>query len=365
MAQLRTYTKKSVVSEDWIQSLVALGSWLESDDEWWLSCKDTATARNPWFTAEAIDRAAEAIMRHYLNAPALKDWLAQYATRAHNAQAHAVGLVLAGNIPLVGWHDLICVVLSGHHAVVKCSERDDVLIPALVEVWCRYKPEVQDRVSFVQKLGKVDAVLATGSNHTYSYFKQYFGHIPHIIRRNRNALAILDGAEDTSVLEALAADIFSYYGLGCRSVSHVLVPRGYNFEGLISATHKYVAVTNHTKYRNNYDFQLASRIINRLPYMASDCLILVESSHLASPVGVLHYSYYDDPKHLHQLVEGFGNGIQCIVGDTRLVSAAVCPGSAQHPSLWDYADGVDTMRFLVSLGAADGHTEIREEQLSN
>jgi len=233
--------------------------------------------------------------------------------------------------------------LSGHHLTIKLSSKDNILLPHLVEKLTEWDPEVGRQIEFSEMLKGCDAYIATGSNNTARYFGQYFGKFPHIIRKNRTSIAILDGNESDEDLSKLADDVFVYYGLGCRNVTQLCLPEGYNFEKLMRAFEKYASFIDHNKYKNNYDYYLAIYLLNKVPYITNGSILLVENQLPFSAVSVLHYRFYNDKKQLEgEIIEH--NDIQCIIGNGHTPF-----GKAQTPSLHDFADGVDTMRFLCNL----------------
>jgi hypothetical protein len=328
-------------STEKVAALVRLGQYLSGNDPALQAMKDRAFQANGWFTHEFIDTSLHNICRYYLNESQLDSWLTNYPAPA--AVPRAVGIVAAGNIPLVGFHDWLCGFLSGHQVRVKLSSKDTVLMQHVIDKMSEWYPAYAQQTQVQDMLKNCDAYIATGSNNSARYFHYYFAQYPHIIRRNRTSVAILDGTETREELEALADDIMIYFGLGCRNVTKVFVPEGYNFEDLLTGLRKYAYLADHHKYKNNYDYNLALILLNNSPYMANDNILLQESASLFSPLSVLHYSYYTDAAVL-QAELNTSEDLQCIVGH------GFTPfGKAQEPGLADYADGVDTMRFLTGL----------------
>jgi hypothetical protein len=249
---------------------------------------------------------------------------------------------MAGNIPMVGFHDLLCVWLSGHRQLIKISSRDNVLIPHLVEVMTGWEPETAEWIGVAERLNGCDAYIATGSNNTARYFEQYFARFPHIIRRNRTSIAVLDGTESNDDLNALADDIQTYFGLGCRNVTQIFVPENYDFTHLLGAMHNYGHLMESHKYKNNIDYNLALHILNNNYYMTNGQIVLVEDASPFSPIGQLHYQFY---KNIHEVRDRIDpDNLQCLVGKIGLPF-----GQAQTPGLRDFADGVDTLAFLNGL----------------
>jgi hypothetical protein len=254
-----------------------------------------------------------------------------------------VGVVMAGNIPLVGFHDFMCIFLCGFKANIKASSKDEVLIKHLIQKLGEWDMEIKERFNFIPLLKGCDAYIATGSNNSGRYFDYYFGKYPNLIRRNRTSVSILNGHEIARQLDNLADDIHLYFGLGCRNVTKLYVPAGYNFIPLLDACKKYNYFMDHHKYKNNYDYYLAIHLLNNQYYMSTGSTLLVENKSLFSPISELHYEFYTDTYSLKNLLSE-NKDIQCITGHEYLDF-----GQAQFPSITDYADGIDTMQFLSSL----------------
>lgn len=326
-----------------IELLTRLGSYMRENDLEWQTIKQKAAGANPWFIPEFIEQAATAISTQYLDKDKLKAWTTQYKVTALNDHPKRVGLVMAGNIPMVGFHDMLCIFVSGHRQLIKLSSKDDVLIPHLVSKLIEWDNEVEELIEFADKLTNCEAYIATGSNNSSRYFDYYFGKFPHIIRRNRTSVAVLDGTENSHEMEALADDVQMYFGLGCRNVTKLYVPEGYNFEPLLQALNKYEHFMDYHKYRHNYDYQLALLMMGNKMYMTNGATLLNQNVSLFTAISQLHYQFYTDSEQLMETLEG-NTDIQCIV------SRSTVPfGAAQTPSLTDYADGIDTMKFLVQL----------------
>jgi hypothetical protein len=304
--------------------------------------KQTAFERNKWFTEEFINLGLKNIVTEYLEEKKLKEWIQHYRLD-DNITPKTIGIVMAGNIPLVGFHDFLSVFISGHRQHIKLSEKDEVLLNHIVEVMTEWNPEVADVVEVMPMLKGCDAYIATGSNNSSRYFNYYFGRFPSVIRTNKTSVAVLDGTETPAELSLLADDVFTYFGLGCRNVTKIYVPKGYDFVPLIEAFKKYDYLADHTKYKNNYDYNLALFLMNNRFYMSNDGIVLVENDSIFSAISVLHYSFYENKELINQGLAGLEN-IQCIVGHGHLPF-----GNSQVPSLFDYADGIDTMQFLLSL----------------
>lgn len=332
-----------MILQERIILLGRLGQYMLEASEEWQEVKDRAYRENQWFIPEFVDRSVENIARQFLNPSFLQHWAAAYQVPDKQVHPKNVGVVMAGNIPLVGFHDFLCVFVSGHSATLKTSSKDEVLIKHLVKKLYEWDPEVQDEVSFAERLTGCDAYIATGSNNSGRYFDYYFGKYPHIIRRNRTSVAILDGTETPEELAALADDIQLYFGLGCRNITQLYVPQGYDFIPLLDTLRKYEHFMDFHKYKHNFDYHLALLIMGNKYYMNNDTVVMTENVSPFSPVSQLHYQYYQNPAELTGLLQG-NPDIQCVVGHGQIPF-----GQAQRPGLTDYADGVDTMAFLVGL----------------
>jgi hypothetical protein len=326
-----------------IELLERLGQYMLGNDEAWLEAKDNAHRQNPWFIPEFVETSTRAIAENFLQKDKLTQWVTDYSLPEDNAAPKNVGLVMAGNIPLVGFHDFLCVFITGHQVTIKTSSKDDVLIKHLVKKLYEWEITVQNLVSFADNLKGCDAYIATGSNNTSRYFDYYFGKYPHIIRRNRTSVAVLDGTETREELQALANDIQMYFGLGCRNITKLYVPQRYDFMPLLEALKKYEYFFEFHKYKHNFDYQLALLIMGNKLYMNNGSVILTENEALFSPVSQVNYTYYDD---VHAAIANLRNNddVQCIVGHGYIPF-----GKAQQPALTDYADGVDTIAFLKGL----------------
>ncbi len=302
---------------------------------------------NGWFTEDNILFSLKQ-WGSLLTADNLKNWLSNYDLK-ENTEPKAVGIVMAGNIPLVGFHDFLCVLLSGNKVLVKLSSNDKMLLPYLSKYLIQQEPSLADKIEFIDgKLENFDAVIATGSNNTSRYFEYYFGKKPNIIRKNRKSVAVLTGKESTEELKALGEDIFRYYGLGCRNVSKIYVPKDYDFDSLMTALFHYKDIVNQHKYANNYDYNKAVYLMSQFKILDNGFLVLKEDEGLSSPISVLFYSYYDDETSLRKELEELDEQIQCVISGAAGENG-VKFGETQKPSLNDYADGIDTMQFLLQL----------------
>lgn len=323
-----------------IDLLSGLGKYILSEDPAWLQAKEKAFHENAWFIPSFTDLAAASIATQFLKQNILEKWTAGLSLPESSKTA---GIVMAGNIPMVGFHDLLAVFISGKKAIIKLSSKDSILIRHLTETLALWEPEINKQIVFSDMLKGCDAYIATGSNNSAGYFSYYFGKYPHIIRRNRTSVAILDGTETTTELEKLADDVFLYFGRGCRNVTKLYVPMGYDFVPLLTVFKKYSWMADHNKYKNNYDYNLALHILNKKFYMSNEAILLIEDRQLFSPISQINYQYYDKKEDIIPLLEG-NEDLQCIVGRGHTPF-----GQSQSPSVTDYADGVNTLEFLQQI----------------
>ncbi|MBX2930625.1 MAG: acyl-CoA reductase [Chitinophagaceae bacterium] len=326
-----------------INLLEKLGAYMQSNYEEWKSVQERAYAENAWFIPTFISTSIQNIVQKFLQKEILEAWAKQYNIANNHTNTKKVGVVMAGNIPLVGFHDFLCVFMSGNRLLIKTSSKDSILIKHIVAKMEEWNEDVKNYIQFAEVLKKCDAYIATGSNNSSRYFDYYFGKYPHIIRRNRTSVAVLTGKESKEDLALLANDIQLYFGLGCRNVTKLLVPQQYDFMPLIDALKQYEYYIEYHKYKHNYDYHLALLIMGNKVYMNTGSLVITENKHLFSPISQLHYEYYDDAANVINDLHN-NNDVQCIVG-TNYVPFGV----AQQPCLTDYADGVDTMQFLMNL----------------
>lgn len=324
-----------------IQLLARLGDYMNNTDtEEWQQVITRAINHNSWFTEASVTTAIAGIAQQFLDAGALTTWVNSYV---QPEAAKKVGIIMAGNIPLVGFHDFLCGFVLGHDLYIKLSTKDNVLLPHLVGKLTEWAPEAGQTIHFADNLKGCDAYIATGSNNSARYFEQYFSKYPNIIRKNRTSVAVLTGEETAEEISLLGRDIFTYYGLGCRNVTKIYVPRAYDFAKLFEGLEGYRDVMLHHKYKNNYDYHLAIYLLNKVPYMTNDFLLLVENELPYSAVSALHYEFYSTIEEAAVFLQNNDN-IQLVV-DNR----ATPFGNSQFPTLTDYADGVDTMMFLSQL----------------
>jgi hypothetical protein len=313
---------------------------LDGNNTGLIQAKMNAYHQNSWFLPAFIDKAIDQIAHQFLTQESLRNWVAEYPKIADKMTHKKVGIVMAGNIPLVGFHDLLCTLVAGHTAIVKLSSKDTVGMEYLIATLIEIEPQWKHHIIVQSQLKDADAYIATGSNNTSKYFEQYFGKYPHIIRSNKTSIAILDGTESSNDLDLLADDMMLYFGRGCRNVTQIWVPEGYDFVPLLNALKKYNFIIDEHKYRHNYDYQLALLMMTGQFYMDTNAVLLSENPSPFAAIAQIHYQFYTaaQPPILNT------NEIQCIVGKSGLSF-----GSLQKPSLKQYADGVDTLAFLTSL----------------
>jgi len=306
--------------------------------------------QNPWFTPANIAFALNE-WKDALNEQAIQTWLKDYQPMIQNTESKKVAVIMAGNIPLVGFHDFLCTLLAGHSFIGKLSSTDKVLLPAFANVLCTIEPLFKSRIEFTEgTLKEFDAIIATGSNNTARYFEYYFSKYPHIIRKNRNGVAVLNGNEDNEALKKLGIDICSYFGLGCRNISKVFIPEGFSPQKLYSAVEPFnKTLFDHFKYMNNHSYHRSIYLLNSTPFLDNDAFILTESASYSSPIPVLYYEFYKDIELLKEKLLLDDDQIQCIATDAFTNDKTVLLGCTQSPGLSDYADGIDTLKFLIEL----------------
>lgn len=305
---------------------------------------------NPWFTEQNVRQAAGAIGES-LREDKLVEWLSHYITRLDNSTPVRVAVIMAGNIPMVGFHDMMCVLLSGNSFLGKLSSDDKLLLPFVSKLLIAAAPEFAGRIAFTEeRMTDFQAVIATGSNNSARYFDYYFGKYPHIIRKNRNSVCVLTGNENPEQLRLLGEDVFQYFGLGCRNVSKLFVPEGYDFDRFYEAMMGFAEVVMNNKYANNYEYNRTVLLMSSDPTLLDNNFLLLKYDEgYSSPVGVLYFEYYDDINALNRRLKEEQEQIQCIVSASAEIEGAIPFGTAQCPALGDYADGVDTMEFLIKL----------------
>ncbi len=299
--------------------------------------------QNNWLTPYHTYFMITRIVEDFLSEEKLKKWLSSYEVKSAESASLKVGITMAGNIPLAGFHDLLCVILSGHRAVLKLSSKDNILLPYLLDKLYSISPVLREQITISEHLLKdCDAYIATGSDNSARYFEHYFGKYPHIIRKNRHSVAILNGDESQEDLKSLCQDIFLYYGLGCRNVSLLLVPENYDWMPFIECTKEFDHYMRFSKYKNNFDYQYTLLLLNKQEHWKSDCLLMEENPSLNAPISKLHFIYTDKAE---LYLEGMNpDEIQVVVGKNQTPF-----GMAQYPAVNDYADHIDTMKWLTSL----------------
>lgn len=304
---------------------------------------DTAFVYNGWFIRPFIEESLKNIAL-ILNENSLNSFVKNIP---EPKQTKTIALIMAGNIPMVGFHDLMSVLLCGHKALVKLSSDDNVLIPFFVKLLDYYAPGFAEKVSYSEnRLSNFDAVIATGSNNTSNYFEYYFGKYPHIIRKNRRSAAVLSGKESTKDLNNLGKDIFTFFGLGCRNVSTLLVPEGYKFDSFFEAVYDYKFVIDNKKYSNNYEYNRAIYLMNKDAFLDNNFLLVKPDNNLQSPVAVINYTEYKSDQEAQNYLMDYASQLQCVIGKAE---GQVPFGYSQQPVITDFADGVNTLNFLVTL----------------
>jgi len=334
--------------EQRIEAFVSLGERLKNlsrseKEELYLKINNS----NAWFTPSNIEKSIEGL-QFFLNKDALNSWISIYQMDS-NFLSKKVGIIMAGNIPAVSFHDLLCVLISGHEAHIKLSSSDSVLIPWLVKELINFNPDFQKLIFFEELLKGKDAYIATGSDNSARYFDYYFGKYPHIIRKNRTSVGILNGNETLDDLRSLGRDCFQYFGLGCRNVSKLFVSDLDQLKLFLDAMNDFSTELNHHKYVNNYDYNKSIYLVNGVPHLDNGFILLKESEDLVSPISVLHYEVYRKDEDLAKVINQMKDSIQCVVSKDGWFKNSFSFGTAQCPLLEDYADGVDTMKFLLSL----------------
>lgn len=306
---------------------------------------------NPWFTAENVYYAIESIAKNWLSLEALNTFKAKYPKNYFTpAKSKKVVVIMAGNIPFAGFHDLLCVLLAGHNFLGKVSSKDGHLIAAVIDLLVEVEPEFKGMIELSEvTLHGFDAVIATGSDNSSRYFDFYFKSYPTIIRKHRNSIAVLKGSETEEELTLLSEDIFLYFGLGCRNVSMILVPKGYDFNDLLKAFKVWQNLDTHNKYMNNYEFQKTMNLMNFIDHIDTDFMLLKQNDSIGSTVGVVHYKEYEDINFVFDFINQHSDEIQCIVGDKTIIPNAIAFGSTQSPRVDEFADGIDTIEFLSKL----------------
>ncbi|MFD1770185.1 acyl-CoA reductase [Sphingobacterium suaedae] len=328
-----------------IDAFVSLGNFLRSDDQKLDILLDNASIKNPWYTKNNV-RKQLATLSANLTPENLQNWLVGYPDVTVD---QTVGIILAGNIPLVGFHDILCVLIAGFRAQIKTSSDDAGLTSFLMQELITIEPKFATYIDIVERLSGFDLIIATGSDNSSRYFEYYFGKKPHIIRKNRNSIALLTGNESAQQLHQLGFDIFDYFGLGCRSVSKILLPKGYDIAVFFEAIEEFRPISTHHKYTNNYDYNKSIYLINGDKHFDNGFLLVKEDERLASPLAVVFFEEYADLAAVTLNLENSASSIQCLVTEATIeTSIPTFPlGGSQSPRLTDYADGVNVLAFLM------------------
>ena len=312
---------------------------------------ENAHIHNPWFTPANVRNSINAIAKQWLNRATIEEWLSRYSINKLNTQSpKTIGVIMAGNIPLVGFHDFLCVLISGNKFLGKFSSKDGNLMLTITQTLTQLEPELTNYIEITDnQLKGFDAVIATGSDNSSRYFDYYFKNYPTIIRKHRNSIAIITGNETASDFEQLSNDIFNYFGLGCRNVSMLLVPQGYNLTPMLDSFINWNHLINHNKYANNYEYNRAIYTMNQVMHLDTGYLLVTPSEAIESPVGVLFYQEYSTLKGAVEYINQNEERVQCIVGNVGTHPQAIPFGTTQSPRIKDYADGVDTIEFLFGM----------------
>ncbi|MFM2226297.1 MAG: hypothetical protein RJA07_2499 [Bacteroidota bacterium] len=299
---------------------------------------------NNWFTEQNILLALNNICNEFLDKKKLEEWVKLYFNKqeTNNKKPKTIGITMAGNLPLVGFHDLLCVLVSNHTVMIKLSSKDNLLLPYLLNILFAIEPEFKNRIIISEMLKGADAYIATGSNNSARYFEHYFGKYPNIIRKNRTSIALLDGSETDDDIMNLGKDVFTYFGLGCRNVGKIYITKSFDLQRLLRIFEHYNHLADHVKYRNNYDYQLTILLMNKTVCLVNDCIIVTEDKSIHSPLSVLYFEVVDT---IADALKGLNMAdIQCIVGKNNIPF-----GQSQIPTLSDYADDIDTMKWVNTL----------------
>ncbi|TKB99331.1 acyl-CoA reductase [Pedobacter cryotolerans] len=337
----------SLTKEKIIISLIKLSGFMSNPSEDFVAMMHAAKNSNGWFTIDEVERAISSLAK-MLNKKDLEQWFENISISQNPKK---VGLILAGNIPLVGFHDVLCVLATGNIAVIKMSSSDDKLLPALLKELISIEPAYASQIEYAERLKDFDAIIATGSNNTSRYFDYYFSKVPNIIRKNRNSVAVLRGDETSEELENLGHDIFDYFGLGCRNVSKIHIPTGYDLKYFFEPIEKHQAIINHFKYNNNYDYNKSIYLVNGVKHFDNGFLLVKEDENFVSPLAVLFYEEYKNINFVEEKLITQEEQIQCVVTnlDLKINKEKIGFGDSQNPKLWDYADNVNTVDFLLKL----------------
>lgn len=338
-----------LTAEKLIIAFHKLSDFIAQPSEEFNAIVESAPNHNAWFKTEEVKKALSSL-GEMLNT-GIRNWFEQINV---TSEPKKIGLILAGNIPMVGFHDVLCVLATGNTALIKLSSSDNQLLPALLKQLITFEPLLAERIVYTERLKDFDAIIATGSNNTSRYFDYYFGKVPNIIRKNRNSIAVLNGEETSEEIELLGHDIFDYYGMGCRSVSKIYLPEGYEIKNFFEPLQVFQPIINHFKYNNNYDYNKSIYLVNAEPHFDNGFVLLKPDESLSSPLAVLYYEYYSSLEALNKKLSDIQDNIQCVVTNAavNLTNDVVTFGDSQHPKLWDYADNVNTIDFLNKINTS-------------
>lgn len=341
---------------DRIETFVELGKRLSQEskpnlDSYLNNTIESAHNHNAWFTPENIRHAIDSIVKFWLQDNILRSWVSKYPETYFNPKStKTIGVIMAGNIPFVGFHDMLCVLITGNRFLGKFSSKDGDLMKCISKMICEINPEFNAYINITEEnIHGFDAIIATGSNNSSKYFEYYFKSYPSIIRKHRNSIAILTGNETNEDLQRLGDDILTYFGLGCRNVSKIFIPMDFNFERFFDAIKSWQKLAMNNKYANNYDYHKAIFQMNRVDYLDNGFLTVRSEESIGSPVSVLHYQTYKNLDEIKSHLISHQDEIQCIVAKERFVENSITFGSSQQPAIDDYADGIDTIKFINNL----------------
>ncbi len=333
-----------------VDIIVAVGEQLKNhkNNEEIQTAMSMAGSENQWFTEDNIKKSIKSITEKYTDSAKLHEWVTRY-NLPENTEPKILGLLLAGNIPFVGIHDVIAGFISGHYLKLKYSDKDTYLMKMFVKLIVDQEPRAAVYFEEVERMNDIELVIATGSNNTARYFDYYFGKMPNIIRKNRVSVGVLGMDTSTEELKLLGEDVFSYFGLGCRNISKIYLPKGYKIEKIMEAFEDWKEWVLHNKYKNNFDYNYAIYLLNKVKFFTNGSLITLEDESLYSRISCLHFSYYETKEELSRELQEVEDQLQCVVSNVELEEIKTYGfGETQSPELWDYADGVDTMKFLAS-----------------
>ncbi len=329
-----------------INALVELGTKIARSNNELEQIVSKAKVNNPWFTEQSTWHMLTAIRDNFLDQTRLKSWINRYDTSQMSAD-QTLAIVMAGNIPLVGFHDFLCGYILGYQLELKLSEKDNILLPYLIDELSLLDPNIQ--VTIVERLTKYDKVIATGSTNTSIYFEQYFGHVPNIIRKNRTSIAVLDDQLFDDDLLGLGNDLLMYFGLGCRNVSKIFLPKAMDIEVIFKSMKDHEEVAFHNKYMNNFDYSNALYLLNKEVVYSNGFLLARQAESLHSRISCVNYEYYEDIAQVEDYIKANHEQIQCVVSNMKITGfESIGFGEAQLPSLDQYADNIDTISFLLT-----------------